>query len=61
MRSMDFQAKIREYINVLKMARKPDREEFLTTAKISMAVMFIVGLIGFVIYVLMEILPQMVR
>ncbi|WP_456327134.1 protein translocase SEC61 complex subunit gamma [Archaeoglobus sp.] len=61
MRSMDFQAKIREYINVLKMARKPDREEFLTTTKISMAVMFIVGLIGFVIYVLMEILPQMVR
>ena len=61
MRSMDFQAKIREYINVLKMARKPDREEFLTTAKISMAVMFVVGFIGFVIYILMEILPQMVR
>jgi protein transport protein SEC61 subunit gamma-like protein len=58
---MDFQAKIREYINVLKMARKPDREEFLTTAKISMAVMFVVGFIGFVIYILMEILPQMVR
>jgi protein transport protein SEC61 subunit gamma-like protein len=61
MRGMDFQAKIREYINVLKMARKPDREEFLTTAKISMAVMFVVGFIGFVIYILMEILPQMVR
>ncbi|ADB57942.1 protein translocase SEC61 complex subunit gamma [Archaeoglobus profundus] len=61
MRSMDFQAKIREYINVLKMARKPDRDEFLTTAKISMAVMFVVGFVGFVIYVLMEILPKMVR
>nr|WP_245526156.1 protein translocase SEC61 complex subunit gamma [Archaeoglobus profundus] len=58
---MDFQAKIREYINVLKMARKPDRDEFLTTAKISMAVMFVVGFVGFVIYVLMEILPKMVR
>ncbi|WP_457549511.1 protein translocase SEC61 complex subunit gamma [Archaeoglobus sp.] len=58
---MDFQAKIREYVNVLKMARKPDKEEFLTTAKISMAVMFVVGLIGFVIYIFMEILPQMVR
>ncbi len=58
---MDVQAKIREYVNVLKMARKPDMEEFLTTSKISMAVMFIVGFIGFVIYVIMEILPQMVR
>lgn len=58
---MDIQAKIREYINVLKMARKPDREEFITTAKIAIAVMFVVGFIGFIIYVLMEIIPQMVR
>ncbi len=58
---MDLQAKIKEYTNVLKMARKPDRDEFTTTAKISIAVMFIVGLIGFIIYVLMEIVPQMVR
>ncbi len=58
---MDLQAKIREYVNVLKMARKPDREEFIETAKISIAVMFVVGFIGFVVYVLMEIVPQMVR
>jgi protein transport protein SEC61 subunit gamma-like protein len=58
---MQLQEKIREYINVLKMARKPDREEFTTTTKIAMAVMFIVGFIGFVIYVIMEIIPQMLR
>ena len=57
----DIQAKLREYLNVLKMARKPDREEFLTTTKISIAVMFVVGFIGFIIYILMEILPQMLR
>jgi protein transport protein SEC61 subunit gamma-like protein len=57
----DIQAKLREYLNVLKMARKPDREEFLTTTKISIAVMFVVGFIGFIIYIIMEILPQMLR
>ncbi len=54
---MDIQSKIREYVNVLKMARKPDRDEFTTTTKISIIVMFIVGFIGFVIYLLMTVLP----
>ena len=49
--------KLNDYINVLKMARKPDREEFLMTTKISVAVMIVVGAIGFLIYILMEILP----
>ena len=53
----ELQAKLQEYINVLKMARKPDREEFLTTTKISVAVMFVVGLIGFLIYILMQVVP----
>ncbi len=53
----ELQAKLKEYINVLKMARKPDREEFISTTKISVAVMFLVGLVGFIIYILMEILP----
>jgi len=55
--SEELQAKLKEYINVLKMARKPDREEFMSTTKISVAVMFLVGLVGFIIYILMEILP----
>lgn len=57
----ELQAKLKEYINVLKMARKPDRDEFVSTTKISVAVMFLVGLVGFIIYILMEILPGVFR
>ncbi|ADC65504.1 protein translocase SEC61 complex, gamma subunit [Ferroglobus placidus DSM 10642] len=48
---------IKEYVNILKMTRKPDKEEFWTTTKVAVAVMFIVGFIGFVIYLLMDVLP----
>uniref|UniRef100_A0A7C2NN02 Protein translocase subunit SecE n=1 Tax=Archaeoglobus fulgidus TaxID=2234 RepID=A0A7C2NN02_ARCFL len=57
MQLSEVQSKLREYYNVLKMARKPDWEEFSTTAKIALAVIFIVGFVGFIIYILMEILP----
>ncbi len=53
----EIRAKLKEYSNVLKMARKPDKEEFITTTKISVAVMFLVGLVGFVIYLLMQVVP----
>lgn len=57
----EIQDKLRECHNVLKMARKPSREEFLTTTKVAIAVMFIVGLIGFAVYLLMEILPRVFK
>ncbi len=57
MQFSEIQDKLKEYYNVLKMARKPDWEEFSTTAKVALAVMFAVGLVGFFIYILMEILP----
>jgi protein transport protein SEC61 subunit gamma-like protein len=46
------QKKLQEYFNVLKMTRKPDKEEFLTTTKVAVAVMFFVGVIGFLIYLI---------
>lgn len=49
--------KLKEYLNVLKMTRKPDMEEFIMTAKVAIAVMFVVGLFGFVVYILMNVLP----
>lgn len=49
--------KLKDYINILKMTRKPDREEFVTTTKVAVAVMFVVGFIGFIIYLLMDVLP----
>lgn len=53
--------KLREYYNVLKMAKKPNWEEFTMTAKVALAVMFVVGFVGFVIYLLMEVLPGALR
>ncbi|AKG92563.1 protein translocase SEC61 complex gamma subunit and eukaryotic [Geoglobus ahangari] len=49
--------KLKDYINILRMTRKPDREEFVTTTKVAVAVMFVIGLIGFFIYLLMDVLP----
>jgi protein transport protein SEC61 subunit gamma and related proteins len=49
---------VREYIRVLKLARKPDREEFMMIAKVSMAGIALIGLMGFIIYVLLTQLPR---
>ena len=61
MQASDVQNKLREYYNVLKMARKPDWDEFSMTAKVAIAGMFVVGFVGFLINVLMEILPGALR
>jgi protein transport protein SEC61 subunit gamma-like protein len=53
----DIEGKIREYIKLLRMTRKPDSEEFFTTTKVALAVMAIIGFVGFVIYLLMNVLP----
>ncbi len=49
---------VNEYIRVLKLARKPSREEFNMIAKISMAGIGIIGTLGFVIYALLTELPK---
>ena len=54
---MGFDETLREYINVLKMTRKPDKDEFMTTTKVALVMMFIVGVIGFIIYLLIQVLP----
>ncbi len=46
MQVSEIQSKLKEYYNVLKMARKPDWEEFSMTAKVALAVMFIVGFVA---------------
>ncbi len=48
---------LKDYINILKMTRKPDKDEFVTTTKVSIGVMAVVGAIGFLIYILMDVLP----
>jgi protein transport protein SEC61 subunit gamma and related proteins len=51
---------IGEYIRVLKLARKPNREEFSMIAKVSMAGIGIIGTVGFLIYAVMTELPRAV-
>ena len=52
---------VNEYIRVLKLARKPSREEFSMIAKVSMAGIGLIGAMGFVIYALLtEVLPRVV-
>ncbi|VVB95902.1 Protein translocase subunit SecE [uncultured archaeon] len=47
-----------EYIRVLKLTRKPTREEFNVIAKVAGAGILLVGFIGFVIYLLITVLPK---
>jgi protein transport protein SEC61 subunit gamma-like protein len=44
--------KLKQYKRVLSVARKPDREEFLLSAKITGAGIIFLGLIGFVIFLI---------
>lgn len=46
-----------EYLRVLKLTRKPTREEFTVIAKVAGAGILLVGLIGFIIYLLITVMP----
>ncbi len=44
----------RKYFRVLKLARTPTREEFSKIATVAAAGILLIGLIGFIIYLLFE-------
>jgi protein transport protein SEC61 subunit gamma and related proteins len=44
----------RKYLRVIKLARTPTREEFTKIATVAAAGVLVVGLIGFIIYVVFE-------
>ena len=48
----------RKYWRVLKLARTPTRDEFQKIALVAAAGVVLIGLIGFVIYELMLVLPK---
>ncbi|UEC42492.1 MAG: Protein translocase subunit SecE [Methanothrix sp.] len=48
----------KDYIRVLKLARKPNREEFMTISKISILGITLIGILGFIIYVFLTELPK---
>lgn len=51
---------LKSYLRVLKLTKKPSREEFLTIAKVAGAGVLAAGFVGFVIYILMTEIPQWV-
>ncbi|MDI6885224.1 MAG: protein translocase SEC61 complex subunit gamma [archaeon] len=50
--------KLKEYIRILKLAKRPKREEFFRISKIAGAAMALIGTIGFSIYLLLTVLPK---
>lgn len=49
---------IREYKRVLKISEKPDREEFETSAKITGLGIVLIGVIGFLFYMVAQLIPK---
>jgi protein transport protein SEC61 subunit gamma-like protein len=48
---MDIKETIRKYRRVLHIARKPSKDEFLNSSKISALGIALIGMIGFVIFI----------
>ena len=46
--------KLREYARVLKITKKPDRQEFTSIVKITGLGTIIIGLVGFAIFIIVE-------
>ena len=53
-------SKLNEYKRVLKIAHRPDRDEFSMSAKITGAGIILIGVIGFVFYLAQNLLPQLI-
>ncbi|WP_300606851.1 protein translocase SEC61 complex subunit gamma [Methanohalophilus sp.] len=51
---------LKSYFRVLKLARKPSREEFLMISKVAGAGILVIGFVGFLLYVLLTELPKWV-
>ncbi len=48
---------IKQYIRILQLTRKPSMDEFLMISKVAGAGIILIGIIGFVIYLIMVLLP----
>jgi protein transport protein SEC61 subunit gamma and related proteins len=46
----------KEAVRVLRITRKPNKEEYLTTLKITSIGMALIGLVGFIIFLLKQVL-----
>uniref|UniRef100_UPI00406C1415 protein translocase SEC61 complex subunit gamma n=1 Tax=Methanolobus sp. ZRKC5 TaxID=3136295 RepID=UPI00406C1415 len=60
MNSTSINQSLKTYLRVLKLTKKPSREEFLTIAKVAGLGILAIGVVGFLIYVLLVEMPQWV-
>jgi protein transport protein SEC61 subunit gamma-like protein len=51
---------LKSYLRVLKLSKKPSREEFSMISKVAGAGILVIGFVGFIIYVLLTELPKWV-
>ncbi len=51
--------KLKEYRRVLKISEKPDREEFVMSAKVTTIGMLLIGAAGFLFYMGANMIPQL--
>ena len=54
---MNIPLRLGEYTRVLKLTRKPTKEEFTIIAKVAGAGILLIGFIGFIIYLLITVIP----
>jgi protein transport protein SEC61 subunit gamma-like protein len=50
--------RLKEYIRILKLAKRPKKEEFFRISKIAGVAMALIGTIGFSIYLLLTVVPR---
>ncbi|WYM86828.1 protein translocase SEC61 complex subunit gamma [Methanolobus sp. WCC5] len=51
---------LKTYLRVLKLTKKPSREEFLTISKVAGLGILVIGFVGFLIYLLLVEMPKWV-
>jgi protein transport protein SEC61 subunit gamma-like protein len=51
---------LKTYLRVLKLTKKPSREEFLTISKVAGLGILVIGFVGFLIYILLVEMPKWV-
>lgn len=55
--SLNIPFSLSEYTRVLKLTRKPSKEEYTIIAKVAGAGILLIGFIGFIIYLLITVMP----
>ncbi|MCK5659873.1 MAG: protein translocase SEC61 complex subunit gamma [Methanosarcinales archaeon] len=56
--STSIRRKLNEYLRILKLTRKPTKEEFSMIAKVAGLGILVMGLVGFIIYMTLTELPK---